>query len=663
MSNTLTCTLSRHAAYPERHHPHLNKLDKLADSAVSRLVRIGRTKARRWDRIVECVEPHGAIFKNLSDEEVRKKAVVLRAALRREGLIDSLVGEAFALVREASARTIGQRHYDVQLMGGWVLLKGMIAEMETGEGKTLAATLPACAMALAGCPVHVVTVNDYLAERDAEWMAPIYRLLGLRVGVIVHGMDPDARRAAYAADVTYCTNKELVFDYLRDRLVLGRQSSRLHLELEQLYTPQPRASRLLLRGLHYAIVDEADSVLVDEARTPLIIAGASGGADERETYEKALGVARELVAGRDFLLDLRDRQVQLTADGQRLLDQRVLRFGPLWTGQKRREDLIRQALSALHFFKRDQHYLVHQDKVHIIDEFTGRIMSDRSWELGLHQMIESKESCPLTNRQDTLARISYQRFFRRYLRLAGMTGTAKEVSGELWSVYRLPVVRIPTNKPVQRKRLGEQVFLAASEKWQAVLDRIAEIHGQGRPVLVGTRSVGASEELAALLAARELPYQVLNARQDKEEAEIIAQAGTPGRITVATNMAGRGTDIKLASGMAERGGLHVIATERHEAARIDRQLFGRCGRQGEPGSFETIVSLDDELVRTHARWYWRWLLGSVHGFSHRWDQRVFQFIVRQAQCSAERLHARIRRDVLKTDEQLETTLAFSGIQE
>jgi preprotein translocase subunit SecA len=573
------------------------------------------------------------------------------------------VARAFALVREAAERTVGLRHFDVQLIGGWILLGGMVAEMDAGEGKTLVATLPACTAALGGIPVHVITVNDYLATRDAAWMGPIYQALGLTVGVITHGMPHDARRAAYACDVTYATNKEVAFDYLRDRIVLGGRPSRIHLQLEQLYGEGARVHRLLHRGLHYAIVDEADSVLIDEARTPLIISGGTGDSREQKVFQGVLRLADRLEPGRDFVIEERDRAVRLTEAGQAHLEELAAPLGGVWAGRLWREELVRQALVAQRLFVRDKHYLVRDGKVQIIDEFTGRVMADRSWEHGLHQLIEAKESCAPTRPHDPLARISYQRFFRRYLHLAGMTGTAREVSGELWSVYGLAVVRVPPNRPSRRRGLPDRIYPTAAEKWTAVVERIKALHRDGRPVLVGTRSVAASEHLSRLLAAEGLPHQLLNARQDREEATIVAQAGEPGRITVATNMAGRGTDIRLAPAVAELGGLHVVATERHEAHRIDRQLFGRCGRQGDPGSYEAIVSLEDELPAVHSGGLWRRFALAMARPGHPVPRWTGTRDVRRAQQGAERLHSRMRRDLLKMDEQLESALAFSGRRE
>jgi len=644
----------------ERREPAPGRLDQFFVGGAARVIRGIRKRRLGLRRLVRAVNAHGREMGKLRPGEVKQTADTLRHRLRAVGFEMGAVSQIFALVREVAERSVGMRHFDVQVMGGWVLLNGMIVEMETGEGKTLAATLPACTAALAGCPVHVITVNDYLAARDADQMGPIYRALGLTVGVIQHGMDPDSRRAAYACDVTYGTNKEVAFDYLKDRIVLGRNPSRIRLHLESVFGREPRMPRLLLRGLAYAIVDEADSVLVDEARTPLIISGSANGTPDRRVYDEALALAAELEAARDFLREGRQESVRLTPVGQERLAGLAEVRGGIWTASRRREELVQQALTALHVMQRDRHYLVKDGGIQIIDEYTGRAMPDRQWEYGLHQLVEAKEGCELTNPNEPLARISYQRFFRRYLRLAGMTGTAMEVRREVWSVYRLPVVRVPTNRPLHRRSHGKRIYRTADAKWAAVVARIVKIHEQGRPVLVGTRSVEASERLSGMLSAVGLTHRVLNARQDDAEAEIIARAGEQGIITVATNMAGRGTDIKLGSGVVELGGLHVIATEAHEARRIDRQLYGRCGRQGDPGTYEMLLSLEDPLMTVHARAIWRWFFISMGRSSPMHTASLGKVAVRRAQTAAERLHSRIRRDLLKQDEYLDTALAFSG---
>jgi preprotein translocase subunit SecA len=658
MSELALPALAPTAAYPEQAVDRPGLLDRIADRLAAPLARrLPALRAARFDIAAaagECARDAG----KLSDAEIGRRARELGLALRRQGFRPELVAQIFALVREAAGRTLGMRHFDSQLRGGWIMLNGMVAEMDTGEGKTLTATLPACAAALAGLPAHVITVNDYLTTRDADSMRPVYSALGLSVGAVVNGREPAARRAAYACDVTYCTNKELTFDYLRDRLALGSQVNRIQLSIERLAGAQSRAGQLVLRGLFFGIVDEADSVLVDEARTPLIISGRSDQAPEKEMYQTALAVAGELAGNEDFTIEGGERHVRLTDRGRSRLQGLADALPPVFRGARRREELVTQALVATHVFKRDTHYLVRDEKVQIIDEYTGRILPDRSWEQGLHQMVEAKEGCPLTTQQASLARMTYQRFFRRYLRLSGMTGTAREIAPELWSVYRLPVVRVAPNRPVQRADLGVRVFPTGAEKWAAVVAHARARTEAGQPVLIGTRSVGASEELSRHLTAAGLAHQLLNARQDKEEAEIVAQAGQPRRITVATNMAGRGTDIRLGRGVKESGGLHVIATELHESRRIDRQLFGRCGRQGDPGSHEALVSIEDELARTYLG---RSLRGLAQRAAHgRSRSTLVRGLVRLAQRRAERSHAAIRRELLTMDEQLGDLLAFSG---
>jgi preprotein translocase subunit SecA len=646
--------------YPQREDLRDGWLDRTAAS-ITGFVR-QRVAGRRAGHaeFLARVSAEAQALRGLTNPQIKERVPELRRRLYSEGLKEELVARVFAMAREAADRLLHMRPFDVQLVGGRVMLEGKIAEMETGEGKTLAATLPACAAALAGIPVHIVTVNDFLVLRDAAWMKPVYAFFGLKVGTITEGMAPDARRAAYACDITYCTNKQLVFDYLKDRLMLGQEARPLHLQVEGLHAEYPRTRRLLLRGLCFVIVDEADSVLVDEARTPLIISNAGDASQEEQIYGQAVAMARQLTTGLDFSIRPREREVELTERGRRRAAELAEPYGGIWIGPRRREELMRRALSALYLFQRDKQYLVRGDKVQIVDEYTGRVMADRSWERGLHQMIEAKEGCPITGQQETLARISYQRFFRRYLRIAGMTGTAREVARELWAVYRLPVVSIPTNRPVQRRRLPDQVHLSADAKWSAIVETLRKLHAEGRPVLVGTRSVAASEHLSGLLTTVGLLHQVLNARQDQEEAKVIANAGERGRITVATNMAGRGTDIRLGPGVAERGGLHVLATERHDARRIDRQLFGRGGRQGDPGSFQAIVSLEDEIVQSVFGRYAVRLCGLVARVAGRVPGWLGRLVIGAAQRTAENHHARTRRDLLRVDDHLSDLLAFTG---
>ena len=545
------------------------------------------------------------------------------------------------------------------------MMGGALAEMETGEGKTLTALLPAITAVLMGRPVHIITVNDYLARRDAEQLAPVYHALGITVGLVEHGQLPQERQRAYASDVTYCTNKELVFDYLRDRLALGSRRARARLLVDGISTRQltDRHPPLLLRGLHFAIVDEADSVLIDEARVPLILAGTQDGTENAAgLYETALDIARRLARGDEFNVRANEKSIMLTDRGKGRIALLTAGLPGLWAIRRAREELVQHALAALHLYGRDVQYIVANGKVQIVDEYTGRVMPDRSWESGIHQLIEAKEHCAITERRKTLAQMTYQRFFRRYMHLCGMTGTAIEPAGELYGTYGLRVMRIPTNKHLRRKNSGTRVFQTAELKWNAVVKSVSETVRAGRAVLVGTRSVEASEHIAELLHRSRLEPVVLNARQDRSEAQVVALAGQPGHITVATNMAGRGTDIQLHPAVRDAGGLHVILTEYHESRRIDRQLFGRAGRQGDPGSYESIVALDDEIFRRFVRGGLLRLVGK----GWNWDQPVPALTGRAlrsySQLAAERLHGRARRAALAEDLRVNRILGFAGAE-
>jgi len=667
MSRTLGLSPSADLAaarpYPERAEQEPAWHDRAAEFLQTRALRLVPRRLHRAGNalagIIDLTDRHDTELRSLTDAALTARVRGIRARLRREGFSAGLTGEGFALVREAAARTLHQRHFPTQLMAGRALLDGRLVEMDTGEGKTFAATLPASLMALAGYPVHVITVNDYLAARDAEAMRPLYEFLGLEVGCVVEGMPTGERKAAYARSIAYCSNKELAFDYLRDRARLGRRGSPLHLALERLGGTPQADEQLVLRGLWFGLVDEADGVFIDEARTPLILSATAEAGDDQATCAGALALARTLAPGEDYLLDRQERRVVLTEAGRARLDAHLEHSGsPL--SYRALEEQVSRAISALALYHRDRHYVVTEGKVQIVDESTGRVMPGRSWERGLHQMIEAKEGCELTAARRTLARITYQRLFRRYLRLAGMSGTAMEVAGEIRSVYRLNVVTVPRYKPLARERGADRLCTTRKEKWSRVADRVEALAlGEGRPVLIGTRAVRDSEELSAVLDERGIGHALLNAKQDRAEAEIIAAAGMPGRVTVATNMAGRGTDIALGPGVAERGGLHVILTEFHESRRIDRQLFGRCARQGDPGSCEAIVSLEDEIFTVHAP--------VLTGFLRFAPARaalplawVLPALRGMAQRGAERRNAYLRVQNLKTDVRQDKLLAFSG---
>jgi preprotein translocase subunit SecA len=640
--------------------PYLERLDAVRAPWEERLrgwlERVPRMEGRRARAFVRATNALEDRARQHPDSELRPRLNDVVRQIRQEGFNDRALAQAFALVREASRRTLGMRHHDVQLLAGRALLRGRLAEMSTGEGKTLASTLAACTAAVTGAAVHVVTVNDYLAERDAEDNRPLFEMLGLSVGVVLQDMEVPKRREAYARDIAYVSNKELTFDYLKDCIALG-EASLTQQRLRELSGAR-RGEPPILRGLHVAIIDEADSVLIDEAGTPLIISETLPDDLDPAIYAQSIALAGSLRTGVDFVLG-EHRDIWLTPRGKQAVRQASTGYGGLWQSPLWREEFIQKALSAIHGFQRDQHYILAEGKVQIVDESTGRVMPDRTWERGLHQMIESKEGCEVSGQRRTLAQITYQRFFGRYLLLSGMTGTAQEVAAEVKRCYDLSVTRIPTHKPSRRKRLADRICADSDQRWQEVAQRAAEMAASGRAVLVGTRSVEASERLGALLESAGIAHAVLNARQDEGEAESVAQAGQCGRITVATNMAGRGTDIKLVPEVEQSGGLHVILTEFHESARVDRQLFGRCARQGDPGTTEAIVSVDDELFQQFAPAAVHWLMRlwvSRRRQSDRWLRRWVTYV----QDRAERHYRRQRTDTMRRDTEWIRALGFVG---
>ena len=541
---------------------------------------------------IESLEPD---FEKLSDEELRDKTREFKSRLAGGETLDDILPEAYAAVREAAKRTIGMRHYRVQLIGGVILHQGRITEMRTGEGKTLVSTLPAYLNALEGKGVHIVTVNDYLAKRDAEWMGQVHEFLGLTVGCILNSMDNDERREAYNCDITYATNNELGFDYLRDNMVIYKE-------------------QLVQRDLNYAIVDEVDSVLIDEARTPLIISGSSG--KSTKIYEACDNLAKQLKRGTakelskmdlimkeddmetgDFVVDEKEKTVNLTAQGVAKVE-RFFHIENLADPENLEiQHCIILALRAHNLMFRDKDYVVKDDEVLIVDEFTGRIMPGRRYSDGLHQAIEAKEHVKVKRESKTLATITFQNFFNKYNKKCGMTGTALTEEKEFREIYGMDVVEVPTNKPIARIDYNDSVYKTKREKLNAIVEDIADCYERKQPVLVGTITIEASEELSEMLKRRGIKHKVLNAKYHEMEAEIIADAGVAGAVTIATNMAGRGTDIKLGEGVQELGGLRIIGTERHESRRIDNQLRGRAGRQGDPGESKFYISLEDDLMR------------------------------------------------------------------
>jgi preprotein translocase subunit SecA len=649
-------------AYPERRAPEPGSVDRFLTESYGKVAahfEMGsRALARRADRI----EALAGDVVNLSDAELRSAAEALRGPFLRHGFEPDLVDRCFALVRETAARQLGKRHYPVQLMGGLALMDGRLAEMRTGEGKTLTASLAAATAALAGMPTHVVTVNDYLAERDAEELRPLYEALGLTVGVVQHGQSPQVRRAAYNCDIAYGVNKEITFDYLRDGMALGRRRKLSSLVLDRMALESGSEPQLFLRGLYFAIVDEADSIFIDEARTPLILACRTDEEGQDELYRTGYLLSEELVEGDDFTLIKARRQAKLTEAGSAKVKSAAEGRDGLWQARRGREELITQALAARHLYQRDKQYAVIDGEVQIIDEFTGRIAEGRQWQNGLHQLIEVKEGCDVTSRNFTQSSITYQRFFRRYLHLAGMSGTLAETAGELRAAYGLRVVRIPTNRPEQRRDMGTRLYRTGEAKRRAVLEAACAQRARGRPVLIGTRTVAESERLAELFTAEAIECVVLNAHHDKEEAAIVARAGEPGRITIATNMAGRGTDIKLAPGVAAAGGLHVVITEFSESRRVDRQLIGRGGRQGDPSTYEAIVTLDDELFRTFAPGVVSTLAKSLGPGDGPFEARWAHLLRRRAQSRAQRMSYRERQNTIRSQRQLDKSLGFASVE-
>ena len=649
--------------YPARMNDGESVLEKYSAMLVRKINSLLLVRSKDKQAFVDAVKAMDEVLSCMNDRVLDAWVVDLKKKIHRKGLTEKLVTMAFAAIREVSRRELGKAHYDCQLMAGRVLLDGKVAEMQTGEGKTLTAALPVACAAMAGIPVHLITANEYLVVRDLELMSPVYRRLGLSSACITVDMDNDARRQVYSSDIVYCSGQQLVFDYLKDRLLLRRYGSDLELRLASLYENNDLSQNLLLRGLNYAVIDEADSVLIDEARTPLILSRKTDDALSESVHREAIWLARELNQNSHFLCDIKSRHVELNADGEAMLETLAADMSGVWRGRRRRAVLVKQALKALHLYRRDIDYIVLDNKIVIVDENTGRSMPDRSWEAGLHQMIEEKENCEQTGLNETIARISFQRFFSRYHKLSGMTGTAHEVRAELSDVYGLSVEKIPTNKKSMRKDLGEHVYDSHGSKWLAVVASAEEFSKQGRPVLIGTRTVEDSQIISELLNAHGLDHQLLNARQDESEAQIVSQAGRASQVTVATNMAGRGTDIPLDKAALEAGGLHVICCEKNISSRIDRQLYGRCARQGDPGSFQAMVSVDDVAAGK----YFASIMSILGRYSSNMGlikaQWVARMLIKLSQHITETSYRRLRKAMMKSDRQRENMMAFSGKSE
>ena len=605
---------------------------------------------KRVKPIVDKIESYRPSMMELSDDELKGKTKEFKKRLEEGATLDQILPEAYAAVREAARRALGMEHYRVQLIGGVILHQGRIAEMKTGEGKTLVSTLPAYLNALEGKGVHIVTVNDYLANRDAEWMGKVHEFLGLTVGVVLNSMDNDERRAAYACDITYVTNNELGFDYLRDKMVIYKE-------------------QLVQRDLHYAIIDEVDSVLIDEARTPLIISGQSG--KSTSLYEACDILARQMVRGEDmpefskmdaimgvvqeetgdFIVNEKDKVVNLTADGVKKVEKFFHIENLADADNLEIQHNIILALRAHNLMFRDQDYVVQDEKVLIVDEFTGRIMPGRRYSDGLHQAIEAKEHVKVKRESKTLATITFQNFFNKYTKKAGMTGTALTEEKEFRDIYGMDVIEIPTNKPVIREDLQDAVYKTKKEKFRAVVEEIKKANEKGQPVLVGTITIETSELLSGMLKRQGIQHKVLNAKFHELEAEIVAEAGQHGAVTIATNMAGRGTDIKLDEDAKAAGGLKIIGTERHESRRIDNQLRGRSGRQGDPGESQFFISLEDDLMRLFGS---EKLMGMFNALgvpeNEQIQHKMLTNAIEKAQMKIEANNFGIRKNLLEYDQ-------------
>ena len=614
---------------------------------------LGTHSQRELKRIyplVDKIEALSPVMEKLTDEELKNKTTIFKQRLEQGETLDDLLVEAFAVVREAASRVLGMKHYRVQLIGGIILHQGRISEMKTGEGKTLVSTLPAYLNALEGKGVHIVTVNDYLAKRDAEWMGKVHEFLGLTVGVVLNSMTPEERKVAYDCDITYATNNELGFDYLRDNMVVYKE-------------------KLVQRGLHYAIIDEVDSVLIDEARTPLIISGQSGKSTELyracdilarqmqkgeasgEMTKMTAIMGEEIIETGDYIVNEKEKNVSLTEDGVKKVEKFFHIENLADTENLEIQHNIILALRAHNLMHIDHDYVVKDDQVLIVDEFTGRIMPGRRYSDGLHQAIEAKEGVKVKRESKTLATITFQNFFNKYEKKAGMTGTALTEEQEFRDIYGMDVIEIPTNEPVRRVDKEDLVYKTKREKVNAVVDTIVEAHAKGQPVLVGTITIESSEIFSDALKKKGIPHKVLNAKFHELEAEIVAEAGQKGAVTIATNMAGRGTDIKLGEGVAELGGLMIIGTERHESRRIDNQLRGRAGRQGDPGESRFYISLEDDLMRLFGSERLMGVFNSL-GFpeGEAIEHKMLSSAVEKAQMKIESNNYGIRKNVLEYDQ-------------
>lgn len=629
-------------------------LDRWANDLVGRYRR-KQALGPAWHLQAEKICKQAQAMRKVSDVALHHRLDGYRQTFRRRQRgHERQLGDALASIVEAAERCLGMRPFVEQVLGALLIHAGCLIEMATGEGKTLTAALAAIIAGWRGKPCHIITANDYLAARDAQALVDLYARCGLTTGWVLAQMDPDERRRHYAADIVYTTSKELLADFLRDRLMAGGRfaGSSDGLQTES-SNPPP-----VMRGIHTAIVDEADSVLIDEAVTPLLISQTQKNRTLVEACQAATKVAATLVDGVDYRVDPKYREIGLSRQGRARVKTMAEHLPLIFRGGARREELVQTALAARAFYRKNKHYLVTQGRVVIVDEFTGRMMPQRTWRHGLHQCIEAWEGIDLSDPSETVARLSFQRFFRFFKKLGGMTGTAKESAAEFWHIYGLPVSTLPTHHACQRKWLPNRCYRKAEQKWDAIVAEVIACHASGQPVLIGTRSIAASRHCAGLLDQKKIAYRLLNAQNHRKEARIIANAGNVGTVTIATNMAGRGADIRLGQGAFERGGLHVILSEHHQSRRIDRQLAGRCARQGDPGSVRCYSSLQDELLADYgSKTGLKLLQNFFSGQKPLFNVLVGPFVA-AAQKKAQRQAFRQRMEVMRTDEWLTDALSF-----
>lgn len=656
-----TAALKRHIGmYPERRGSSPTKLEHIWHDHVLFYRALLAGKHTQFSKVLQTVKPHGKQLSGFDDERLKKELQNLRRDLRLQGPSFTRICRTFAATGEMAYRNLGRRYHDVQLKGGWAMLHGNIAEMGAGEGKTLTATLTACTLGMAGIPTHVITANEYLAERDYRSLKPLYDSMGISSALIKHDLPSTERRQAYLCDVVYCTARELIFDYLKDRLLNPQRSGRITHAVQRLYGGFGNLQNLYLRGLHFAIIDEADTVLIDQALTPVVITGDGNTVFEEAAYRQALRFARQLVADTDFVIDGGGLQIDFTDQGSVRCAELSSEAGGFWNVTKIRELLLLQALTALHGVKRDVHYSVQSHTIAPMDGGSGNPMFNRLWASGLQQMVECKEGCPMTSQKDTLARITFQRFFRRYHHLAGMTNTAREIRRQLWSLYRLKVAVIPPSRPAVSRKMADSCSVTSEEKLVRLVSRAGKLYQAGRPIVIGTPSLEAAWIISERLDQSNLPHEVIGGMQDEAEAATMTQAGQPGRITVAAGSAGLGTNITLEPDAAAAGGLHFMVSEKNRYRRLDRQLVGRCGSQGEPGTYSLHLSLEDELFQTISTP----LIPDLLSFFLKKFPAIGKYLAvktgQLVQKQMARRHHHSCRTMLRHEDALDRQLAFSG---